>query len=66
MRLVLAPLCGVLLVAGCSSVPMQPVEKIATRCDLSLMDRIEGARQPILVERYWVHCPEVHVVAKTS
>ena len=61
MRLILASLCGLVLVAGCSTVPTtQPaVQTVGNNCDYAQMQRVQNARQPILVERYWVHCPEL-------
>ncbi len=61
-------LCGLVLVAGCSSVPTQttqPVAKIQSSCDYALMERIENARQPIVVSRTWVNCPQLHESAKS-
>ena len=42
MRLILA-LCGAALVAGCSSVPVQPAQKVESNlaCDRALMERID-------------------------
>ena len=58
MRLILA-LCGVTLMAGCSSVPVvQKVESNAA-CDTALMERIDRAWQPVMTQRYWVNCPQV-------
>lgn len=62
---ILAPL-GLLLLAGCSSVPVQPMQQTADTCDYAQMSRIEHARQPILLERYWVHCPQLKETTKTS
>ena len=59
MKLILA-LCGAALIAGCSSVPVQPVQKVESTCDYALMARIERAWQPTMGQRYWVNCPQVH------
>jgi hypothetical protein len=60
MKLILA-LCGAALVAGCSSVPVQPVQKVDSNatCDTALMERIDRTWQPTLTQRYWVNCPQV-------
>ena len=60
MKLILA-LCGAALIAGCSSVPVQTVQKVESNraCDYALMERIERAWQPTLTQRYWVNCPQV-------
>ena len=60
MKLILA-LCGAALIAGCSSVPIQPVQKVESNmaCDYALMDRINRTWQPTLTARYWVNCPQV-------
>ncbi|HEY2969118.1 MAG TPA: hypothetical protein VGK75_12220 [Casimicrobiaceae bacterium] len=60
MKLILA-LCGAALIAGCSSVPVQTVQKVESNraCDYALMERIERAWQPTLTTRYWVNCPQV-------
>jgi hypothetical protein len=52
MKLILA-LCGAALVAGCSSVPVQPVQKVESNqaCDYALMARIERAWQPTMTQR---------------
>jgi hypothetical protein len=67
MHRILASLCGLALVAGCSTVPMQTAQpaKIESSCDYALMDRIERARQPIVVSRTWVNCPQLHESAKS-
>ncbi|HEV3239169.1 MAG TPA: hypothetical protein VG429_02105 [Casimicrobiaceae bacterium] len=68
MQRILAPLCGLVLVAGCSTVPMQttqPVTQVQSTCDYALMDRIDRARQPVLLARYWVNCPQLHENAKS-
>jgi hypothetical protein len=57
MRLILGSLLSAVLVAGCSSVPVQ---ERADSCDYARMDQVERARQPLFVERYWVHCPQPH------
>ena len=61
MKPILA-LCGAALIAGCSSVPVQPVQKVESNstCDYALMERIQRAWQPTLTARYWVNCPQVH------
>ncbi len=60
MSRILVPLCGLVLAAGCSSVPTQPqaVAQVQSNCDTAQMEKIERARQPVLVERYWVNCPQ--------
>ena len=60
MKLILA-LCGAALIAGCSSVPVQTVQKVESNraCDYALMERIERTWQPTLTQRYWVNCPQV-------
>jgi hypothetical protein len=69
----LAPLYGVVcvvLVAGCSSVPMQPEQDVRSSfqsgCDNAQVARVQSARQPILVERYWVNCPAAPISDKSS
>lgn len=62
---ILAPL-GLLLLAGCSTVPMQPVQQTADSCDYAQMYRVEHARQPILLERTWVHCPQLKETSQGS
>jgi hypothetical protein len=57
MKLILG-LCGVALIAGCSSVPVQKVDSVMA-CDYALMDRIERTWSPTLTHRYWVSCPQV-------
>ena len=59
MRVIFASLGGLVLVTGCSTVPTQPVEQVRSGCDYAQMQRVLDARQPVLVERYWVHCPEL-------
>lgn len=58
VRLVLAPLFSVAVVVGCSSVPMESAQNVPSGCDNAQVAKVEQARQPILVERYWVHCPQ--------
>jgi uncharacterized protein YceK len=60
MKLILA-FCGAALIAGCSSVPVQTVQKVESNraCDYALMERIERAWGPTLTARYWVNCPQV-------
>jgi hypothetical protein len=60
MKLILG-LCGVALIAGCSSVPVQPMQKVESNlsCDYALMNRIERTWSPTLTQRYWVNCPQV-------
>ena len=60
MKLILA-LSGAALIAGCSSVPVQPVQKVESiqACDYALMQRIERAWQPTLTQRIWINCPQV-------
>jgi hypothetical protein len=60
MKLILA-LCGAALLAGCSSVPVQPAQKVESNqaCDYALMERIERSWQPTLTHRVWVNCPQV-------
>jgi hypothetical protein len=60
MKLLLA-LCGAGFLAGCSSVPPQPMQKVESNlsCDYALMQRIERAWSPTLAQRYWVNCPQV-------
>ena len=67
MKLILV-LCGAALVAGCSSVPMQPVQKVESSqtCDYALMARIERAWQPTMTQRYWVNCPQVRPASTKS
>jgi hypothetical protein len=67
MKLILA-LTGALLVAGCSSLPMQQAE---TRqplqvCDTALMQRIEQRALDSRVQLYWVNCPSIRREAKTA
>jgi uncharacterized protein YceK len=52
MKLILA-LCGAALVAGCSSVPVQTVQKVESNatCDYALMERIDRTWQPTLTQR---------------
>ena len=60
MRL-LVGLGGLVLLAGCASVPqqqMQPIEKVASNCDQAQMDRVDRVQQPYLLGRYWVNCPQ--------
>jgi hypothetical protein len=57
MKLILV-LCGAALAAGCSSVPVQKVDSNLT-CDTALMERMDRVWQPVLAQRYWVHCPLV-------
>jgi hypothetical protein len=67
MKLILA-LCGAALIAGCSSVPVQTVQKVESNraCDYALMERIERAWQPTLTTRYWVNCPQVRPTSAKS
>ena len=69
MKLVLA-LCGTALVAACSSVPMQPTQKVESNlaCDKAYMERVDRAYRPTMLQRYWVNCPTLHdtATAKTS
>ena len=58
MRLILA-LCGVALMAGCASAPMVQKVESNTTCDTALMERYDRAWQPVMTQRYWVHCPQV-------
>lgn len=53
--------CGAALIAGCSSLPVQPVQKVESvqACDYALMSRIERAWQPTLAHRMWLNCPQV-------
>ena len=66
MKLFLA-LCGALLAAGCSSVPVQ-VQKVESNltCDTALMQRIDRASSASMTQRYWVHCPLVHEGGRSS
>jgi len=67
MRLRLAALCGLVFLAGCSSVPqqqMRPIEKVASHCDQAQMNRVDRMQQPYLLERYWVNCPQTSNKAK--
>ena len=66
MKLILA-LIGAVLVAGCSSLPMQQAE---TRqplqvCDTALMQRIEQRALDSRVQLTWVHCPAIRREPKT-
>jgi starvation-inducible outer membrane lipoprotein len=59
MKLILA-LSGALLVAGCSSLPMQVAENDSPMvCDRALMERIEGQAQAARAEIRWVNCPQI-------
>jgi hypothetical protein len=66
MRVILA-LCGTAVAAGCSSVPVQPVQKVESNlaCDKALMERIERAWQPTITQRYWVNCPLIRESSKS-
>jgi hypothetical protein len=59
MKSILA-LCGAVLAAGCSSVPVQ-VQKVDSNltCDTALMERVDRVWQPVMTQRYWVRCPLV-------
>ena len=67
MKPILA-LCGAVLIAGCSSVPVQTVQKVDSNrvCDYAQMERIERAWQPTLTARYWVNCPQVRPTSGKS
>jgi len=67
MKLILA-LCGAALVAGCSSVPVQPAQKVESNltCDYALMARIDRTWQPAVTQRYWYHCPLLRENSKPS
>jgi hypothetical protein len=67
MKLILA-LCGAALVAGCSSVPVQPAQKVESNlaCDKALMERIDRTWQPAVTQRYWLHCPLLRETSKPS
>jgi hypothetical protein len=59
MKLILA-LSGVLLVAGCSSLPMQVAENDSPMvCDRALMARIDAQAQLQRAENHWVNCPQI-------
>ena len=65
MNKTLAALCGAILIAGCSSVPVQKVESNST-CDYAQMAKIDSRWQPALTQRYWVNCPKVSAEAHKS
>ena len=59
MKLILA-LSGVLLVAGCSSLPTQVVENDSPMvCDRGLMARIDAQTRAQHAENHWVNCPQI-------
>jgi hypothetical protein len=59
MKLILA-LSGTLLVAGCSSLPMQVVESDSQMvCDRAQMARIDAQAQLQRAEVRWVNCPQI-------
>lgn len=62
MKLILA-LSGALMVAACSSLPMQ-VASNDTRvvCDKEQMARVHAQAVSTGASVYWVRCPEVHRV----
>jgi len=59
MKLILA-VSGVLLVAGCSSLPMQVAENDSPMvCDRTLMGRIDAQAELQRAENHWVNCPQI-------
>ena len=59
MKLILA-LSGVLLVAACSSLPMQVAENDSPMiCDRAQMQRIEAQAMAARVEVRWLNCPQI-------
>jgi starvation-inducible outer membrane lipoprotein len=59
MKLILA-LSGALLVAGCSSVPMQVAENDSPMvCDRAQMERIEAQAVAARADLRWVNCPQI-------
>jgi hypothetical protein len=67
MKLILA-LGGAALVAGCSSVPVQPMQKVDSvmACDYALMERIERTWTPTYATRYWVNCPQIRPAVRAD
>jgi hypothetical protein len=67
MKTILA-LCSIALMAGCSSVPVQPAQKVESNqaCDYALMHRIDSVWEPAVTQRYWVHCPQVQRTSNNS
>ena len=66
MKLTLA-LIGAVLLAGCSSLPMQQAEvrQPLQVCDTALMQRIEQRALDSRVQVIWMHCPSIRREAKT-
>lgn len=66
MKRILALIAAV-LVAGCSSLPMQQAEtrQPLQTCDAALMQRIEQRAAESRVQIYWVNCPTIRREAKT-
>jgi starvation-inducible outer membrane lipoprotein len=59
MKLILA-LSGALLVAGCSSLPMQVAENDSPMvCDRAQMERIEAQAAAARADLRWVNCPQI-------
>jgi starvation-inducible outer membrane lipoprotein len=59
MKLILA-LSGVLLVAGCSSLPMQVAENDSPMvCDRAQMARIDAQAELQRAQNHWVNCPQI-------
>ena len=60
-------LMGAVLVAGCSSLPMQQAQVQPLQvCDTARMQRIEQKALESRVQLYWVNCPSIRREAKTS
>jgi hypothetical protein len=59
MKLILA-LSGALVVAACSSLPMQVAENNSPMiCDRAQMQRIEAQAMAARVEVRWLNCPQI-------
>ena len=57
---------GAVLVAGCSSVPMQQAQVQPLQvCDTARMQRIEHKALESHVQLYWVNCPSIRREAKS-
>jgi hypothetical protein len=60
-------LIAAVLVAGCSSVPVQQSQVQPLQvCDEALMRRTEQKALESHVQLYWVNCPSIRREAKTS
>jgi hypothetical protein len=58
---------GAVLVAGCSSLPMQQAEVQPLQvCDTARMQRIDQKALESGVQVYWVNCPSIRREPKTS